>query len=123
MVLDVRTRWTLEQIIDGIVRGIPSFAKLLFDPQVKEQMHVQNQNDFSLGFALGMIQNEFWTHFYKVYGRLAYQDEILEVSDIIYRRSADIRNAIFNAGWIESTVKIYVRFFSECLHIVSIHNT
>jgi hypothetical protein len=42
--------------LDGIVRGIPSFAKLLFDPQVKERMHVQNQNDFSLGFALGMIQ-------------------------------------------------------------------
>ena len=98
MILDEKTRGRLEQIIDNSIQSTPNIVKLLFNQQVRKRWSIENQNDFSLGFALGTIQNEFWTQFYNEYGRKPYQEELLEISDIIFKRVPEICNAIFNAG-------------------------
>jgi hypothetical protein len=98
MVLDPRTRGTLEQIIDSFIQIIPNFVKPLFDPQQRVRWHIQNQNDFSIGFSLGSICSIFLNYFHSIYGRYPNKDEILEAMDIIHRRTAEIRDAIFKVG-------------------------
>jgi hypothetical protein len=51
MVLDEKTRGRLEQIIDNSIQGTPNIVKLLFNQQVRKRWSIENQNDFSLGFA------------------------------------------------------------------------
>jgi hypothetical protein len=59
MPLDQTARGVLEQIIDGIIRNIPDFVKILYNPSQKAQLHIENERDFLLGISLGY----YITHF------------------------------------------------------------
>jgi hypothetical protein len=99
MVLDAQTRGTLEHFIDGFIQIIiPNLVKPLFYPQQRSRWHIQNQNDFSTGFALGIILSKFLSCFHSIYGRNPNKEEISEAVDIIYRRTAGIKVAISKVG-------------------------
>jgi hypothetical protein len=51
MPLDQTARGVLEQIIDGIIRNIPDFVKILYNPSQKAQLHIENERDFLLGIS------------------------------------------------------------------------
>jgi len=55
MPLDQTARGVLEQIIDGIIRNIPDFVKILYNPSQKAQLHIENERDFLLGISLGYL--------------------------------------------------------------------
>jgi hypothetical protein len=54
MELDTETRGLLEKIIDTVVKNAGETVKLFFNPEVKNDLHIQNENDFVLGHALGV---------------------------------------------------------------------
>ena len=98
MLLDQTARGVLEQIIDGIIRNIPDFVKILYNPSQKAQLHIENERDFLLGISLGYLYQAFSSYFVPTYGRVPTEQEKLEINSVVFRRTADIRNAIFESG-------------------------
>ncbi len=98
MSLDQRTRGSLEQIIDRVIEGLPRFVKILFDPEWKAQLHLENEKDFAFGVAIGMIQQTFLVTFVSSHSRIPNDQEDLEVTKVIFSRMPQIREAIFKAG-------------------------
>jgi hypothetical protein len=70
MPLDQTARGVLEQIIDGIIRNIPDFVKILYNPSQKAQLHIENERDFLLGISLGYLYQAFSSYFVPTYGRV-----------------------------------------------------
>ncbi|MFZ0512667.1 MAG: hypothetical protein WAM14_13755 [Candidatus Nitrosopolaris sp.] len=98
MTLNAQTRGMLEQIIDNVKKDIHKMAKLFLNPNSKAQLHIEKENDFVLGLAVGIIQQTFIMSFFSMYGRLSNEDENSEVGDIVFRRLAEVRDEIFKAG-------------------------
>jgi hypothetical protein len=97
MTLDPIIRGKLEQTIDNVKQVIQKPISS-FDEKKRVEMNVKNKEDFALGLALGIIIQDFYNQFFFMYTREPNQQEILEVASIIYRRIAEIRNAISNIG-------------------------
>jgi hypothetical protein len=98
MAIDATMRGLLEQYIDSIVIAIPNIVRVFFDPSKKAQLQIQNEKDFALGIALGNIQNAFLTSFVSIQARYPTLEELSEISNIIFKLTAEIRSAIFSAG-------------------------
>jgi hypothetical protein len=97
MVIDAPMRGVLEQYIDSIVIAIPNIVEVFLGSSSKSQLQIQNKNDFVLGVALGNIQNAFLTTFVSIQARYPTPDELAEISEVIFRRIPEIRNAISSA--------------------------
>jgi hypothetical protein len=76
----------------------PSIVKVFFDPSKKAQLQIQNDNDFVLGVALGNIQNAFLTTFVSTQARYPSPEELTDISNVIFKRIPEIRDAIVSAG-------------------------
>jgi hypothetical protein len=98
MAIDATMRGLLEQYIDSIVIAIPNIVRVFFDPSKKAQLQIQDEKDFALGIALGNIQNAFLTSFVSIQARYPTLEELAEISNIIFKRTAEIRNTIFSVG-------------------------
>jgi hypothetical protein len=98
MSLDQTTRGVLDQIIYGIIKDIPNFIKIIYNPSEKAKLHIKNESDFLLGVSLGLLHQAFSNYFISAYRRYPNEQEILEINSIIFRRTADIRNAIFQSA-------------------------
>jgi hypothetical protein len=55
MELDTQTRGLIDTIIDNVVQNVGEIVKLYFNPESKKQLHIQNESDFVLGVAFGII--------------------------------------------------------------------
>ena len=77
---------------------IPNFIKIIYNPSEKANLHIQNESDFLLGISLGLLHQAFSNYFISAYKRYPNEQEILEINSIIFRRTADIRNAIFQSA-------------------------
>jgi hypothetical protein len=97
MVIDAPMRGVLEQYIDSIVIAIPNIVEVFLGSSSKSQLQIQNKNDFVLGVALGNIQNAFLTTFVSIQARYPTPEELAEISDVIFRRIPEVRNAILSA--------------------------
>jgi urate oxidase len=97
MAIDITMRGILEQYIDSIVIAIPNIVQVFFNRSNKAQLQIQNENDFVLGVALGNIQNAFLTTFVSLQARYPNPEELEEISNVIYKRIPEIRDAMFNA--------------------------
>jgi hypothetical protein len=98
MDLDTETRGLLDKIIDNVVKTAGETVKVFFNPEPKKDLHIQNENDFAYGFALGMIQQTFLTGFLVMHMRIPNEGEKSEIGQVIFRRLAEVRDAIFKAG-------------------------
>lgn len=98
MVLDNETRGMLESAIDNAVREAEIYMKIFFDPKKKDELQIQNENDFVLGAALGSVIQMGKLAFMAVNARPANQEELIEMGGIIYRNIPRIREAMFKAG-------------------------
>jgi urate oxidase len=96
MAIDITMRGILEQYIDSIVIAIPNIVQVFFNRSNKAQLQIQNENDFVLGVALGNIQNAFLTTFVSLQARYPNPEELEEISNVIYKRIPEIRDAMFN---------------------------
>jgi len=95
MSLGPEDRGVLEKIIDGAIMEIPTQMLAFRDPRIMELMAIKEQNDLIIGMALGYIVGRFLTYFFANHIRVATFEELLEVYQVVLKRSAELRSAIF----------------------------
>jgi hypothetical protein len=91
-------RGTLEQTIDSVINQIPVMVKAVRDPAFKSLLQIKEGNDFVMGLAWGKIYTEFVAYLIASRGTSYDKEEGDKIAQIIMRRSAEIRDAIFNGG-------------------------
>ena len=97
MPLSVEDRGVLERQVDNFLSLIPQYVEMFSDKQ--SQLHIKEPNDAVLGFVLGSINTSFaptLTHL--AFTNRLTPDIMTEVSEIVFRRIAEIRDRIFDTG-------------------------
>jgi hypothetical protein len=61
--LDFKVRGALEQVIDQFVSSFPTAVSSLREGTRKTDLHLENENDYALGYAHGMITASFLATF------------------------------------------------------------
>jgi len=98
MELDAETRGLIEKIIDNVLLYADKIIKLYFNPEVKKELHIQNESDFVLGFASGIMHAWCLSSFLSIHARFPNEHEQSEVAALINRRIAEVRKSIFKTG-------------------------
>ena len=60
----------------------------------KADFHIQNESDYAMGLAHGMILTGFISDFKTHYNREPNQEEMIEVSKVLLNRTRELREAI-----------------------------
>ena len=90
--LDDKMRGALDQLID---RTTISFHTLMSSIRIdKADFHIQNESDYAMGLAHGMILTGFISDFKTHYNREPNQEEMIEVSKVLLNRTRELREAI-----------------------------
>jgi hypothetical protein len=85
----------LDQLID---RTIISFHTVMSSIRIdKADFHIQNESDYVLGLAHGMILTGFISDFKTHYKREPNQEEMIEVSKVLFDRTDELREAILKS--------------------------
>jgi hypothetical protein len=90
--LDDKMREVLDHLID---RTTISFHTLMSSIRIdKADFHIQNESDYAMGLAHGMILTGFISEFKTHYNREPNQEEMIEVSKVLLNRTRELREAI-----------------------------
>jgi hypothetical protein len=93
--LDDKMREALEQLID---RTTISFHTIMSSIRIdKADFHIQNESDYVLGLAHGMILTGFISDFKDHNKREPNQEEMTEVSKVLFDRTDELREAILKS--------------------------
>ena len=85
-------RGVLDHLID---RTTISFHTLMSSIRIdKADFHIQNESDYAMGLAHGMILTGFISDFKTHYNREPNQEEMIEVSKVLLNRTRELREAI-----------------------------
>lgn len=98
MVLDEATRELLEQQIDDAIQLVATLVPIYRNPDVKSELHFEDEETFILGFISGDIIGSFTTKFISQFKRPAITGEILQAITILISSAREIREAIFKTG-------------------------
>jgi hypothetical protein len=94
--LDDKMRRILDQLID---RTTISFHTLMSSIRIdKANFHIQNESDYAIGLAHGMILTGFISDFKIHNKREPNQEEMIEVSKVLFNRTEELREAILKSG-------------------------
>jgi len=99
MGLDATDRGLLEKHIDAQIKGIPALMKTMRSSEVKKFLQIKDESEVVFGMVLGGILEKFY--FYYTVSKFVQQvplDAMFEVIDIVMKRSAEIKDAIFKCG-------------------------
>jgi hypothetical protein len=96
--LDIKVRGALEQVIDQFVSSFPKTVSSLREGIRKADLHIENENDYALGYAHGMITASFHATLLMLTNRLPNAEEKTEADTIIYNRTDELRNSISKSG-------------------------
>jgi hypothetical protein len=91
--LNNKTREALEQLIGTVISSLPLILSALRAD--KEDFQIQNESDYILGLVHGMIISGFLSSFFALNWRGPNQEEIMEVSKVLFNRTAELREAVF----------------------------
>jgi hypothetical protein len=93
--LDENMKEALNQLID---RTTVSFHTVMSSIQTdKADFHIVNEWDYALGLAHGMILTGFMSEFKNQYKREPNQEEMTEVSKVLFERTDELREAILKS--------------------------
>jgi hypothetical protein len=85
-------------MLDDKMRGVLDhliFHTLMSSIRIdKADFHVQNESDYAMGLAHGMILTGFISDFKTHYNREPNQEEMIEVSKVLLNRTRELREAI-----------------------------
>ena len=94
--LDDIMRRDLDQLID---RTTISFHTVMSSIRVdKVDFHIQNESDYAIGLAHGLISASFISDFNARFHREPNTEEMIEVGKVLFKRTADLREAMFKGG-------------------------
>jgi hypothetical protein len=94
--LNTEMRGTLEQIIDQLLTAIPQKPPTRREDM--EKLHIENEHDYTLGFAHGAIMGNFVVVFMVTMKRPLHEEEEQEARSIVFNRTPQIRDAMFKSG-------------------------
>jgi hypothetical protein len=92
--LDSNIRGSLDQIIDQMVSSLPITLSWLREAGLKANLHIDNEKDYALGYAHGVIKASFLSTFFMRNKRQPEAEETIEADTIIYKRTVELRNSI-----------------------------
>jgi hypothetical protein len=93
--LDDNMKGVLDQFID---RTAISFHTLMSSIRIdKAEFLIQNESDYAIGLAHGMILTGFLSDFKTHNNREPNQEEMTEASKILFDRTTELREAIFKS--------------------------
>ena len=95
MTLTSEQRGALERIIDETVKHSGEILKAVRNPNLDLHQAIQNDDDYTVGFAHGFIIAAFSQ---RIRNDPDFMDKLLESLDILYRRTPEIKKAIFDQG-------------------------
>jgi hypothetical protein len=93
--LDDNTKEALDQLIN---RTIISFH-VIMSPIIigKADFQIQNESDYAIGLAHGMIITSFVSNFKTDNEREPNQEELVEVGKVLFSRTEELREAIIRS--------------------------
>jgi hypothetical protein len=91
--LDNKTREALEKLIGVVVAFLPLILSSL--RAGKEDFQIQNESDYRLGLVHGMVISGFLSSFFTLNMRGPNQQEIMDVSKVLFDRKVELREAVF----------------------------
>lgn len=91
--LNNETRESLEQLIGVVVAFLPLMLSSL--RAGKEDFHIKNESDYILGLVHGMVMSGFLSSFFTLNMRGPNQQEIMDVSKVLFDRKVELREAVF----------------------------
>ena len=94
MGLDPTVKDFLEHSIDNTIKAVPNSVRVLLNPSLKADLQIQNEKDFVLGAALGIVLQTGLLSFLATYMRVPNQEEFSEIKNIVYRSTPEIRKAV-----------------------------
>lgn len=97
MTLNDHMRGILENLIDDSIRMVPTWVNMARNNNPPE-FNIQTLDDYILGFVLGSIMGIFLSLYRTSLAQDLSPNIQVEVSKIIFRRTREIREAIFKAG-------------------------
>jgi len=80
--------------IDDIIEGIPSEIRHMISPYVKYKLDYEHDVDFLYGMAIGKVWRKFSMLMVFEQKRQATQAELVEFSELLYKRALEIKEAI-----------------------------
>jgi hypothetical protein len=93
--LDDKMKGVLNRLID---RTIISFHTVMSSIRIdKADFHIQNESDYALGLAHGLILTGFMSDFKNQYKREPNQGEMTEASKVLFNRTDELREAILES--------------------------
>lgn len=82
-----------------INRTVISFHTVMSSIQTdKADFHIQSESDYALGLAHGMILTGCMSDFKDQYKREPNQEEMTEVSEVLFERTDELREAILKSN-------------------------
>ena len=92
--LDSNIRGSLDRIIDQMVSSLPITLSWLREAGLKATLHIDNEKDYALGYAHGVIKASFLSTFFMRNKRQPEAEGTIEADTIIYKRTAELRDSI-----------------------------
>jgi hypothetical protein len=93
--LDDKKREVIDQLIDRTTISFPALMSSIWVD--KAEFHIQNESDYAIGLAHGMILTGFLSDFKTHNNREPNQEEMTEASRILFDRTTELREAIFKS--------------------------
>ena len=91
--LDEKMTGVLDQLFN---RAIISLRTLMSSLRMgKADFQIQNESDYAIGLAHGIIITGFVSYFNTYNKREPNQEELIEVSKVLSKRTAELREAVF----------------------------
>jgi hypothetical protein len=77
-----------------MVSSLPITLSWLREAGLKATLHIDNEKDYALGYAHGVIKASFLSTFFMQNKRHPEAEETIEADTIIYKRTAELRDSI-----------------------------
>jgi len=96
--LDYEDRAFLEKTIDSIINQVSTIMTMARTEEYKKFIRYKDEGDVVLALATGMIYGAFVQYFNTRQKREPNPDEVSEANEVIFRRTKEIKEAIFKCG-------------------------
>jgi len=96
--LDNEDRAFLEKTIDSIINQVPAIMTMTRTEEYKKFIQYKHEWDVVLALAMGMIYGVLTQYFITRHERTTNPDETSESNQVIFRRTREIKDAIFKCG-------------------------
>lgn len=98
MALKGKDKEVLETMINDEISKIPGIVRNLRLPEFSSVFQIKDESEYVYGYTHGSIIGRFETYYFVAHGgKKPSGGEVDEIAKTIFKKTAEIRNAIFQA--------------------------